>query len=247
MSRDVVYCVECGQAVAPTASFCKACGARQAPEEGLALSAAREAHADEPAAPASGSVAAGVTAPEPPPAGPGGVASAPPKVGSMPPPTGRPHSQVPEWQRSMSATLRFTRDEWIVAGCALGLFIDLLALPWFEISAGSFSVSWTATQEPDGWLGVLAVLGCVALIAYLLVDRLSPQTQLPVVGGSRATTRLLLAVVPSALVALKFILHVHFSLFGAGFYISFILAIVLIVFAELARRHEHHAASSMGL
>jgi hypothetical protein len=165
----------------------------------------------------------------------------------MPPPAGGPRGQVPEWQRSVSATLRFTRDEWIMAGCALFLFIELLALPWFEVSAGSFSLSWTATQEPDGWLGVLAVLGCVTLIVYLLVDRLSPQTQLPVIGGSRATTRVLLALVPSALVALKFILHVHFSLFGAGFYIGLIVAVALVVFAELARRHEHHVASTIGL
>jgi hypothetical protein len=164
----------------------------------------------------------------------------------MPPPAGRPHSQVPEWQHSLSATLRFTRDEWIMAGGALLLFIDLLALPWFEVSAGGFSVSWTATQEPDGWLGVFAVLGCVGLIAYLLIDRLSPETPLPVIAGSRVTTRLLLAAVPAGLVALKFILHVHFSLFGAGFYIGFIAAATLVVFAELARRSEHHAAPAAG-
>jgi hypothetical protein len=157
---------------------------------------------------------------------------------------GQPHSEVPEWQRSLASSLRFTRDEWIMAGCALFLFVDLLALPWFEVSVGGFSVSWTATQEPDGWVGVIAVLGCVALIAYLLVDRLAPQTQLPVIGGSRATTRLLLAVVPAGLVVLKFFLHVHFSLFGAGFYIGFIVAAALVVFAELARRHEHQAASA---
>jgi hypothetical protein len=164
----------------------------------------------------------------------------------MPPPAGRPHSQVPEWQHSLASSLRLTREEWIMAGCALFLFIDLLALPWFEVSAGGFSVSWTATAEPDGWLGVLAVLGCVALIAYLLVDRLSPQTPIPVIAGSRATTRLVLAAVPSGLVALKFILHVHFSLFGAGFYIGFLVAAALVVFAELARRHEHQVAPTPG-
>jgi type IV secretory pathway VirB3-like protein len=64
-----------------------------------------------------------------------------------------------------------------------------------------------------------------------------------VIAGSRSTTRLLLAGVPASLVALKFILHVHFSLFGAGFYIGFIVAAALVAFAEMARRNEHHAAS----
>jgi hypothetical protein len=164
----------------------------------------------------------------------------------MRPPVGKPHSQVPEWQRSLSSTLRLTRDEWIMGGCALLLFIDLLALPWFEVSAGGFSVGWTATQEPDAWLGVLAVLGCAAVVAYLLVDRLSPQTPLPVIGGSRATTQLLIAIVPAGLVALKFILHVHFSLFAAGFYLGMIAAAALVVFAELARRNEHRPSSPTG-
>jgi hypothetical protein len=220
VSGDVVYCVECGQAVAPGASFCKACGARQSPEEAPAAAATSTA-----AQPASN---------------PGNRAREAPRVAAadMPPPSGPPRSAVPDWQRSLSSSLSFSRDEWLLAGCTLVLFIDLLALPWFEVSAGPYSVSFTATQSPDGWLGVLAVLGCVALFADLLVDRLSPHTPLPVIGGSRAMTRLLIAAVTSGLVALKFILHVHFSLFAAGFYLAFILAIGLVVFAALAHANE---------
>ena len=42
------------------------------------------------------------------------------------------------------------------------LAIDLLFLPWFEVSVGigtlTLSASSTATGDPDGWLGVIGVL-----------------------------------------------------------------------------------------
>jgi hypothetical protein len=69
----------------------------------------------------------------------------------------------------------FTRDELVLAGVGLLLAIDLLFLPWFDISigVGAFKVSATssATGSPDGWLGVLAAL---AMMAYLVLKRLAP-------------------------------------------------------------------------
>ena len=80
-----------------------------------------------------------------------------------------------------------SRDDWIVGGLALLLAIDLLFLPWFTVSASigivSVSASSTATGYPDGWLGVLAVIVVIALLVDLAVERLSPQTSMPMVGG----------------------------------------------------------------
>ena len=85
-----------------------------------------------------------------------------------------------------------SRDDWMVGGLALLLAIDLLFLPWFSITvgAGAFSVSasTTATGAPDGWLGILAMLCCLAVVADLAIERLSPQTTLPMIRGSRAQT-----------------------------------------------------------
>lgn len=110
-----------------------------------------------------------------------------------------------------------TRDDWLLAGVAGLLVIDLLFLPWFDVSFGPLSVTSTATGAPDGWLGVLAVLATLALIADLGIERLAPETRLPAVRDSRTTTRVLLAGVTALFVALKFLFHVHFSLFGFGF------------------------------
>jgi hypothetical protein len=125
-----------------------------------------------------------------------------------------------------------SRDDWILAGLALLLIIVLLFLPWFSISinVGQFSASasLTATDAPDGWLGILAVLSAVVLIADLGVERLSPGTTLPNIGGSRTQTRFVLACATALFVALKFLFHIHFSYFGFGFYVAVVLTAGLV-------------------
>lgn len=135
-----------------------------------------------------------------------------------------------------------TRDDRILGGVALLLIISLLFLPWFSISVSvgtiSASVTATATDNPDGWLGVLAVISAIALIADLAVERLSPGTTVPNIGGSRTQTRFVLACITALFVALKFLFHIHFSLFGFGFYISVILTAALVWVALQARNEK---------
>jgi hypothetical protein len=138
---------------------------------------------------------------------------------------------------------KFTREDLILAGVALLLAIDLLFLPWFDVSVsfGAFHVSATstATGAPDGWLGVLAVLTLVALVADLAIDRLgNGSVEVPAIGSSRATTRLVLAVVAAGFVVLKFLFHIHFSLFGIGFWAAVVLTAALVVVAARARDAE---------
>jgi hypothetical protein len=128
-----------------------------------------------------------------------------------------------------------TRDELIVGGLAILLAIFLLVLPWFDLSVGPFSATLTATDAPDGWLGILAVIAAIAVVADLAVEKLSPQTQLPELGGSRANTRFILAVIAAGFVVLKFLFHIHFSLFGWGFYVCVIVTAGLVYAAAQAR------------
>jgi hypothetical protein len=137
-------------------------------------------------------------------------------------------------------TQNISRDDWILGGIALLLAIVLLFLPWFDISvsAGAFSASATfpATDAPDGWLGIFAVLAAVAVIADLGIERLAPHTHVPALRGSRTWTRLILAGAGAGFVALKFLFHIHFSLFGIGFYLVVVLAAALAVLASRARQ-----------
>lgn len=124
-----------------------------------------------------------------------------------------------------------SRDDWILGGVALLLVIDLLFLPWFSV--GGFTL--TATSQFDGWTAVLSVLVSFALIADLAVERLSPGTALPNIGGSRPNTRFALACVAAGFVALKFVLHIHFSWFGFGFWAAVVLTVALVYLALQAR------------
>ena len=130
---------------------------------------------------------------------------------------------------------KFTREELILAGVALLLVLDLLFLPWFEVNIGfgslELSASSPGTGAPDGWLGVLGVLAALALVADLVLERLTT-ANLPAIGGDRGRTRLALAIVAAVCVALKFIFNVHFSLFGFGFWAAVVLAAALVVLAR---------------
>jgi hypothetical protein len=108
------------------------------------------------------------------------------------------------------------------------LAIVLLFLPWFDITVSTLGVSLsftsTATGDPDGWLGILAVIVVIAVIADLAIERLSPQTTLPEIGGSRTKTRFILVCVAAGLLALKFLFHVnHFSDLGYGFWLAVVV------------------------
>lgn len=136
------------------------------------------------------------------------------------------------------------RDDWIVGGLALLLVLDLLILAWFSFGAtvtvGSTSISvggsLTATDAPDGWLGVLAVISSVLILVDLGFEYISPQTAVPAIGGSRASTRFVLALATALFMALKFLFHLgHFSNLGVGFWIGAVLVIAMVFFTLQAR------------
>jgi hypothetical protein len=128
-----------------------------------------------------------------------------------------------------------SREDWILGGVAVLLVIDLLFLPWFTVTVGPFTVTATATGDPDGWLGVLAVLASIVLIADLAIERFSPQTQLPSINNSRTHTRFVEACVVAALLFLKFLFHIHFGNFGFGFWAAVVLTAALVYLALQAR------------
>jgi hypothetical protein len=136
------------------------------------------------------------------------------------------------------------RPDWMLGGVAVLLVIDLLFLPWFDVSFGPISVTSTATGTPDGWLGVLAVIAALALIGDLAMERRSPQITVTAIGGSRTMTRLGLAAFAALFVTLKFLFHVHFSLFGFGFWAAIVLTVALVVLARRAHGDQQWTQSS---
>ncbi len=141
------------------------------------------------------------------------------------------------------------REDWVVGGLALVLAFDLLVFAWFSLPSASVTIrgttlafgggSLTATDAPDGWLGVLAVISLLALAAELALERLSPATHVPVIGGSRTMSRFVLATVAAGFMGLKFIFHLgSFSNLGFGFWLGAVLAGALVYYAMQARQAE---------
>jgi hypothetical protein len=130
-----------------------------------------------------------------------------------------------------------SRDDWILAGITLALIVTLLFLPWFSlsgVSAGAItipSVNFTATEAPDSGFGLLAVLAAALLLLDLAFDRLSPQTEVPSINGSRTQTRLVLACIAALMLGLKFLFDLHFSLFGFGFWAAAVLTAAMVYVA----------------
>ena len=72
------------------------------------------------------------------------------------------------------------------------------------------SVNFTATEAPDSGSASSRSSQAALLLLDLAFDRLSPQTEVPSINGSRAQTRLVLACIASLFVALKFLFDLHF-------------------------------------
>ena len=124
------------------------------------------------------------------------------------------------------------RDDWILGGLAVVLIIFLVAFPWFSLGFGPINIDLTGTDAPDGWLGVLAVIALAAAVADLAVERLSPQTQVPAIGGSRTSTRLILVAAAAGFMALKFLFHLgHVGDLGWGFWLGAVIAAALVYVA----------------
>jgi hypothetical protein len=85
---------------------------------------------------------------------------------------------------------------------------------------------------------VLAVLATIAAVADLGVQRLLPTATVPAIRGSRSETRLILTGVAGLFIALKFLFHIHFSLFGFGFWAAVVLAVAFVYLARRLRGAE---------
>jgi hypothetical protein len=144
---------------------------------------------------------------------------------------------------------RLSREDWVIVGVAALLVLDLLVLPWFSfgatITVGSTTLaiggSAAGVDAPDAWLGVLALMASVFLIADLATERLSPETRLPTVASDRITGRYRLACTAAGLLAFKFVLHLgRFGELALGFWTAILLVAGLVMLTRRAR----HAASS---
>ncbi len=125
---------------------------------------------------------------------------------------------------------KLSREDWMVGGGGILLFIFLLVLPWYHesVSAGVYSVSasQSATSSPYAIWGILALILTLVAVVDLALARFSPSTQIPTTQLGRDMTRTAIAGLALLLLVIKIIAHT--SNFGWGFFVDIILAIVVV-------------------
>ena len=137
----------------------------------------------------------------------------------------------------------------IVGGAALFLVVDLLFLPWIDVSytlaAGipAYAVTSSGAGAPDSFLGLLAVLLGLAVLVDLGLQRLT-QVELPELPWSRDLLRAAGAGAALLLVALKFLLHADPSYLGFGCWLALALGLVLTGATYLGLKQQPSAAGS---
>lgn len=109
---------------------------------------------------------------------------------------------------------KLTLGEKIVGGAGIVLVLDLLLFPWHKIDLGIVSVSRSGIESPNGFWGILAMLVAIAMVAVVVVTRLTSATMpdLPIPLGQAMFFAGIAVVV---LLFIKLILETSFLGFGA--------------------------------
>lgn len=122
---------------------------------------------------------------------------------------------------------KLTLGEQIISGAGILLVIGLLFFPWHkvELGFGFGDVTRRATQSPNGFYGVLALLVAIAVVAVVLVRKLTT-ANLPDLPVAWALAIFIATIVIEALLLLKLLVETDFL--GWGAWVNLILGAAMI-------------------
>lgn len=113
---------------------------------------------------------------------------------------------------------RLSMAERVMSLAAVLLLLDLLILPWHRISVGlgafGFTSSRSGLESPNGFLGLLAAIVAIAVVAWIMLANFSSVT-LPALPVSDGQVGLIAGGVLVGLVLLKLVLETSFLSVGA--------------------------------
>ena len=117
---------------------------------------------------------------------------------------------------------KLTTGDKIVLGTMIVLFLDLLLFPWHSIDLGPFgSVDRAATESPNGFWGLLALLLAIVIIAVVIIRKLTT-VELPDLPISWGQAQFFAGIAVLAILLLKLVLETEALGFGA--YLAILLA-----------------------
>jgi hypothetical protein len=123
---------------------------------------------------------------------------------------------------------KLSLGERIMALAGVLLILDLLILPWHRIDFGFGllgTVSRSGVQSPNGFLGLLAALLAVAIVARIIVSEFTT-VALPSLPVSWERADLIAGAAVAALVVLKLVLETSYLSIGAWLAIPLAAAVL---------------------
>jgi hypothetical protein len=116
---------------------------------------------------------------------------------------------------------KLSREDWMVGGGGLLLFIFLLVLPFYSDSGYTF----VATDSPDSIWGVFALILTIVIVLDWALAVFSPKTVLPTAPIGREMTRVVLGALAILFLLIKLLAHT--SYLGWGCFVDLIVAVVV--------------------
>ena len=138
---------------------------------------------------------------------------------------------------------KLTLGEKIIAGAGIALVIDLLFLPWHQVDFGVLKISRSGIESPNAIWGVLAMLVAAAVVAVVIVRRLT-SADVPELPVPLEQALFIAGVVVAALLGLKLLLETDALGFGA--FLGVLLAAGMAYGGFLVRKEAGPAASGPG-
>ena len=165
------------------------------------------------------------------------------------------HSLHDRYHRAVSETDDRATASWILGGLALLQAIFLLTVPWFHVTGGpifyrffgTFSITHTAIQFPDGWAAVISAIAAGAVVLDVAVQRIRARAGDTSGSAIHAHAQAMLAIVAVAFTAVKFLEHINFTYFAWGFYVIAATSVALAIAAcwTAAPSGSHRSSQSL--
>ncbi|MEA2501464.1 MAG: hypothetical protein QOD01_1575, partial [Actinomycetota bacterium] len=115
---------------------------------------------------------------------------------------------------------KLSRGDRIIAVGGILLVLDLLFLPWYSFSFGPITVTSNGLSGPNSFLGFLAFLVSIAMVAQIIVAKFTTVT-MPDMPMPWPRVHMIGGYVVLALLVFKLLLHVSILGFGAFLAIVF--------------------------
>ena len=129
-----------------------------------------------------------------------------------------------------------SRCEKIVAGAGIVLVVDLAFLPWRSIDLGITTFTRSAVETSQAWLGILALILTVAVVAVTVLRARGRADVLPDLPVSWAGATAVAAGATLVLLVVKLLLEMD-SL-GVGAWLAILLAAAMTYGAVLGLRAD---------